>query len=106
MLIDETNLEFVHPHLRVIVLEINIEFGMQAITSLYRIGDNGVHGTLPLRAIDVRCRNDDMGKVIEKWVNARYMYDPARPKMKVAMYHDVGRGKHLHLQVHDHTVEK
>ena len=64
MLIDETDLEFIHTHLRMIVLEINIEFGMQTITSLYRPGDDGVHGAIPLRALDVRCRNDEMGKAI------------------------------------------
>ena len=105
MLIDETDLEFIHTHLRMIVLEINIEFGMQTITSLYRIGDDGVHGSLPLRALDLRCRNDGVGKVIERWVNRRYLYDPKRPQYKVCMYHDVGRGKHLHIQVHDNTVE-
>ena len=106
MLIDETGLEFIHKKLRLIILEINIEFGMQTITSLVRFGDDGVHGTNPLRAVDERCRNDEVGFAIESWVNERYVYDPKRPKMKVCMYHDVGRGKHLHIQVHDNTVER
>ena len=107
MLIDETQLEFIHPKLRLIILEVNIEFGLQCITSLYRMNDKGIHGNAdPLRALDARCRNEAQGLNIEKWVNDRWIYDPARPQYNVCMFHDTGRGIHLHFQVHDNTTER
>lgn len=67
------------------------------------------HESIPLRAFDVRSR-DDAGVVLP-WVtelvriiNIRWQYDPARPAKSCAMYHDVGRGNHLHFQVCDATV--
>ena len=38
-----------------------------------------------------------------KAVNANWIYDPSRPKKKCAVRHDVGRGYHIHLQVHSNT---
>jgi hypothetical protein len=73
------------------------------ITSLYRMDDPGVHGCLPLRGIDIRCLDDEEGANLESMVNSRWKYDPSRPHLKVCMYHDVGRGKHIHLQVHPYT---
>jgi hypothetical protein len=55
MQIDLKQLEFIDPKLREIALAVEDEFGEQVITSLYRIDDAGVHGTLPLRGIDLRC---------------------------------------------------
>jgi hypothetical protein len=105
MKIDIGNLEFIDPLLRTILLEIENWFGEQTITSLYRIGDEGVHGTLPLRGTDLRCRKEDksVGRRIEQKVNSRYIYDPARREKRVCMLHDSGLGLHLHIQVHPNT---
>jgi len=106
--IDYANLEFIHPVMREIVLSVHEEFPeADVITSLFRIGDRGVHGTLPLRATDLRCWDDDLGDRIEAWTNARWQYDPKRPHMKVCMYHKNrgSDGKHLHFQNHPNTVE-
>ncbi len=106
--IDYANLEFIHPLVREIVLAVHEEFPeADTITSLHRIGDGGVHGTLPLRATDLRCWDDDLGGRIQSWVNVRWQYDPSRPHMTACMYHKNrgGDGKHLHFQVHPRTVK-
>ncbi len=104
MRIDLAQLEFIDRTLRKMVLATEAEFGDFTITSLYRIGDPGVHGQLPLRGIDIRCKDDKRGKKIAKWVNGRYEYDPRRPWMVCCMYHNTGLGSHLHFQSHERTV--
>lgn len=76
------------------------------VTSAYRPGDQGVHGQTPLRGLDIRCHNDGVGELICSLLNSQYIYDPKRPEMKVAKYHDVGYGKHVHLQVHPNTIRR
>lgn len=100
--IDIYQLEFIEPKLREIMRDIKDQFGPQEITSLYRIGDNGVHGTLPLRAIDLRYNRKS--KKIEKYLNNNWIYDSERPGLNVAWVHDSGQGIHTHLQVHPRTV--
>ena len=97
-------LEFINPLLRKIALEVEEEFGEQTVTSLFRIGDTGVHGTLPVRGIDLR--DSDKAQEIQEWVNARYQYDPDRKHIGCALYHNNrgASGKHIHLQVHPKTV--
>lgn len=62
----------------------------------------------PFRAVDIRTRiegGDFQAKAdaVAAKINARWIYDPARPKMVVA-YSDVhGTGPHLHVQVHPNT---
>lgn len=75
---------------------------LPVITSAYRPGDKGVHGTDPLRAVDLRSHGLDAAAIVEK-INRHWQYDSRRPKLKCALYHDVGRGAHIHLQVHDAT---
>ena len=105
MKIDFVQLEFIDPKLREIMSFIGASTGIEfTITSLYRIDDDGPHGTLPLRAVDLRCRNSTIGKNIEGIVNGRYIYDPNRSWLKCAFYHDAGSGAHIHLQVHPNTV--
>ena len=41
--------------------------------------------------------------LIVEAVNANWIYDPSRPKKKCAVRHNVGRGDHIHLQVHPNT---
>ena len=102
-LIDVYQLEFIAEDLRKILREIEKEFGPQIITSLLRINDPGVYGTLPLRGVDLRCRNRDIGEIATKWVNQRWQYDPHRPNKPVADPHGLGSEYHIHLQVHPST---
>lgn len=105
MKIDIKQLEFINKDLRNILLFIEKETGHEhTITSLYRIDDGGVHGTLPLRGTDLRMRNESVGKIIESIVNNKYSYDPARPEKKCAFLHGSGSNLHLHIQVHPNTV--
>ena len=106
MKIDLNQISFISPLLRKILIDVEIQLGFEfTITSLFRIGDDGVHGTLPLRACDLRCKDDITGKRIVDVINNTWQYDPERPDMKVAMFHDVGMGAHLHIQVHPDTIE-
>ncbi len=100
------DLEFIEPLLREMALETEAAFGVRFIvTSLYRIGDGGVHGQLPLRGLDWRCRHAGLGNLVAAYVNARWQYDSARPDKVCCMAHAVRHGSyHLHLQVHANTV--
>jgi len=72
-------------------------------------GVSGIHmAGPPYRAIDVRVTNlpgdpqqaaDNIGAL----VNAKYIYDPARPTKLVAFTQQHGSGPHVHLQVHAAT---
>ena len=79
------------------------------ITSAYRKGDKGVHGTVPLRAFDIRSKSFDSPESICLDVNKTWTYDPARPEKTVALYHQSvdkngkSKGWHIHLQVHNDT---
>ena len=100
------DLEFIDSTLREIFHDLEQFMGELTITSLYRIGDNGVHGSLPLRGIDVRCREKAQGNLAESYLNGLWAYDPDRPDMNVCLWHDVGLGAHLHLQSHPKTERK
>lgn len=104
--IDLEQLEFIDVKLRTLVLEAQESVGFEfIITSLYRIGDSGVHGQLPLRGIDVRLRSETIGKEIETLVNKKWRYDPERPNMKCCYSHGEGSNFHLHFQTHPNTVK-
>jgi hypothetical protein len=104
--IDIDQLEFIDRMLRDILIYIEDEVGMEPIiTSLYRIGDSGVHGQLPLRGADVRVRLKEVGCSIADKVNKKFWYDPNRPDMKCAIVHGTGANLHLHLQVHQNTIQ-
>jgi len=75
------------------------QFGPGLCTSAYRPGDKGVHGTLPCRGYDRRCRDQGTGNYIAYWVNKQWIYDPERPDKQCAIWHD----NHLHLQAHPNT---
>ncbi len=90
--------------LRGIMKDVENEFGPQVITSIYRIGDSGVHGTLPVRGTDLRCRDEDFGAKFCEKVNSLWQYDPERPEKKVAVAHGEGSNYHIHLQVHPNTI--
>ena len=76
--LDVLNLD---PMLREIALGA-LALGLDTITSAYRPGDAGVHGTTPLRGLDMRCRSESAGKLIAQDLNQRWVYDPERPQMK------------------------
>jgi len=105
MKIDLMQLEFIDLKLRLMAIDVENRFGEKLITSLYRIGDHGVHGTLPLRGLDFRCRTSRHGEEVENYVNKRWIYDSDRPEKKCCMFHTAGQGYHLHLQVHFNTKE-
>lgn len=74
------------------------------VTSAYRANDKGVHGTLPyFRGLDLRYFIYANPLAMVEDVNRVWIYDPKRPKMKCVILHDVGRGKHFHLQVSYNT---
>jgi len=95
-----------HPVLKVIAKEVCVKFSLNVITSAYRPGDSGVHGQMPLRGIDLRCRSAVVGNHIANWVNERWQYDSRRPRKKCAICHDTGKGLHLHFQVHPSTKRR
>ena len=83
------------------------------VTSIWRTGaedaklkGSGLH-TL-WRAIDIRTNDAPAGAlaVIGNGINNGWVYDPARPKLKVAVWKPHGTGPHLHLQVSSATVEE
>ena len=107
MNIDIGQLEFIDLKLRKILRHLEIETGYEfTITSLYRIGDKGVHGTLPLRGADLRMRNQQIGEAIAKLINDTWQYNPNNPSMVCGFLHGTGSNLHLHVQVHPNTVSR
>ena len=101
MRIDIAQLAFIAPTLRDILLQTEKATGFEfTITSLYRIGDKGVHGALPLRGTDLRMRLRSAGSDIAAYINNRWQYDSERPAMRCAVLHGMGANLHLHVQVH------
>lgn len=104
MRIDIGQLKFIDLTLRDMVDWIEKSTGLEfTITSIYRDGDPGVHGTMPVRGIDLRMRNMFIGKEIERTINDEYIYDDNRPDLKCAILHGEGANLHLHLQTHPNT---
>lgn len=104
MEIDIKQLEFIDAKLREMALWLEEKTGLKfKITSLYRIGDTGVHGVLPLRGIDLRCRNKETGITLEALINKSWIYDSSRPEKKCCLLHGDGSNLHFHLQVHPNT---
>ncbi len=67
---------------------------------------NSVHSTKPYRGVDIRSRVFvDPQKIVDE-INEAWIYDPERLDMDCAIYHNSGRGPHIHLQVHDNTILK
>ena len=107
MRIDIGQLEFMDKKLRNILLYLEKETGYDfTITSLYRMGDDGVHGQIPLRGTDLRMRNREVGVTVAKLINDRWMYNPDDSAKLCALLHGTGSNLHLHLQVHPNTIQK
>jgi hypothetical protein len=101
-------MQFIDGHLRSIAVSIENHFGVEFIaTSLYRIGDDGVHGTIPVRGLDLRCKDQEFGDLVAEFVNAKWEYDPQRPQKVCCKCHKTkGGALHLHLQTHPNTIRR
>lgn len=107
MKIDLAQLQFINPLLREIVLHAEKTAGMElTVTSLYRQHDSGVHGVIPLRGIDIRCRDARAGQALADKINKLWEYDPTRPEMEVCIVHGEGANLHMHFQVHPRTISR
>lgn len=104
MRIDVQQISMLHHALREVLKQVERDTGMEfTITSMHRSGDSGVHGTMPLRAVDLRCRSKTVGTELERFINSNWCYDPARPGYQVCRAHGQGNNYHLHIQVHPNT---
>lgn len=104
MKIDIGQLEFIDKKLRRLALWLEEKTGFEFTdTSIHRIGDDGVHGTLPVRGLDLRCRSQEVGITIEAMINKSWIYDPKRTGKKCCYLHGDGPELHLHLQTHPNT---
>jgi len=78
---------------------------------------NDLHGTKPVRAIDIRAWIYPNPIKVVRAINKQFIYDPNRPHKKVAVYHQnskkdpkadpkTGVGYHMHIQTHPNTRER
>lgn len=105
MYLDIYQVSFLHPILQLVLADIYGQWGPQLITSLWR-KDGRIHETIPLRAVDLGAIPDLQGPRLEVWINARWVYNSTgSPGRRVALWHNVGQGLHLHVQVHEHTYK-
>lgn len=65
-----------------------------------------VHSTTPLRGIDIRSSIYKDPLAVVRRINENWIYNPDAPEKVCALYHDTGRGPHIHLQVHDNTLRR
>ena len=95
-----------HPYLIALLMWLKVRYHKTSvvITDAYRDGDKGVHGSVPLRGLDLRSTVFENPQQICDDINNEWLYDPKRPDMKVAILHDIGKGIHIHLQVHPNTI--
>jgi len=93
-----------HRKLVALVAWCYIRLSEVVITSAFREGDAGVHGSG--RGIDLRSSVFNDPQAIANEINTHWKYDPARPHMVCALYHDSGQGPHIHLQVCEATILK
>ena len=104
---DIGQLEYVHPELRKLIEWLEDSTGLEFTeTSRFRMNDDGVHGQLPVRGIDLRCRAQEIGIAIEAYINKHWIYDPKRSGIKCCLLHGSGSNLHFHLQVHPNTEFK
>ena len=93
-----------HPALIRLEIWFCIRYSQAVITGGYEERDYpSVHSTIPVRGKDYRSTVFSDPQTVADDINRHWQYDPERPEMKCAKYHDTGRGPHLHLQVHDNT---
>ena len=98
-----------HPKMVDLAVWVAVRINHPRITSAYRSKkvhskDSGIHMTNPCRAVDWESKNLDDPRIVCDDINNHWIYDPKRPEMRCAIYHDVGLGLHIHTQVHPRTV--
>jgi hypothetical protein len=104
---DIAQLEYVDEKLRKMITWLEESTGLEFTeTSRFRMNDDGVHGALPVRGLDLRCRSLEIGIAIESYVNKYWSYDPERPGKKCCFLHGHDSNLHFHLQVHPNTEFK
>ncbi|MDQ3917702.1 MAG: hypothetical protein M3348_04440 [Acidobacteriota bacterium] len=83
------------------------------LSSIYRtpaedaaLSASGIH--IYWRAVDVRIKGRPQSQIndVADYINGRYVYDPARPNMKVCFKEPHGTGPHAHYQVHPNTKRR
>jgi hypothetical protein len=99
----------IHAKLTDIILWVDHLMGEVVITSARRHRkihkkDSGIHLTNPLRAVDVRYYIYNDPQHLVDLLNNNFIYNERSDK-KVAIFHDSGMGKHIHLQCHDMTLK-
>lgn len=95
-----------HPKLIALFLWMVVRYSKDKIvlTAAYEVRDKpSVHYVNPLRGLDIRSWVFKHPQEIVDDINAHWTYDFNRPNKKVAMLHNVGKGEHIHLQVHEKT---
>ena len=94
-----------HVTLRRLIRWILSQFRNVTFTESYRPKQhpNDLHGTNPVRAVDVRSWVYPAPQKIADRINAAWEYDYKRPEKQACKYHGKGKNKHFHLQVHDNT---
>ena len=101
---DIGQLNFIDFKLRELLQWLEEKTGLEfTITSIYRENDDGVHGQIPVRGVDLRCRSIDLGLAVEALINRFWSYDPSRENLKCCLLHGDGPNLHFHLQVHPNT---
>lgn len=80
------------------------------ITSIHRTAaeDAALHASgihVDWRAVDVRTNDRTQQEIDDAadYINGKYIYDAARPALKVCFKEPHGNGVHAHYQVHPHT---
>jgi len=100
-----------HPKLLDLLLWLTVRYSRITFTSGYREytihdKDSGIHGTIPLRAFDLRSRDFEDAISVRDDINRVWVYDPNRPHLMICVYHDTGFGWHFHIQVHSNTTRR
>lgn len=94
-----------HPKLIRLVVWFAIRYSDTVLTGGYEERSYpSVHSVVPFRGMDVRSRVFPDPELVVTDVNLYWIYDPERPWLECAVYHDTGRGPHIHLQVCDRTT--
>jgi hypothetical protein len=93
-----------HPTLIKLLAWFSIRYSQTVITCGWeKRGRPSTHDCIPYRAVDVRSTVFEHPEDVEADINQHWIYDPERHDMRCAVYHDIGRGAHIHLQVHELT---
>lgn len=97
-----------HPKLIELLQWVSCRYSKVVFTGMYECRDYpSTHSTLPfVRAMDIRSSIYPDPKAVEADINEHWLYDPDRPWMQCALFHNSGRGWHFHLQVHDNTIQR